>query len=358
MDESIFRNSHLHIFNNPRVVTEGWYWALQSRELKAGKAKAVRLSGKDLAVFRTESGKVVAIDAYCPHRGAHLAGGIVEGEGIRCYNHRWKFDSSGTCVDVPCLKIPPNTKNITYPAVDHYGLIWIWVGSGKPHALPLVPDLAAEEVDVAFAKPYVKQCHPTIVMSDAIDVQRFRAVHRIPGSILNLVGEKVNAYTLHYTNVAPGPLHTKIGKVLSVFYKTQLTYSLCYWGGSSGSITVGPDFQHFYIIYANRLGDNGVSEGQVILLTRRRKSMVGKAYGKLLLVVSRIIAAYFSGGDSPQLDTIHFDFKTPIKDDKTILQFMSHVESLPVADWGFSRKRDSHVELASVSVFHKREAVV
>ncbi|OUS32534.1 hypothetical protein A9Q99_00215 [Gammaproteobacteria bacterium 45_16_T64] len=337
MIESKYRNKNLHTFNNDNAVIEGWYWALQSRELKVGEAKAVRLSGKDLAIFRSESGKVTAMDAFCPHRGAHLAGGTVEGEALRCYYHHWKFDQSGDCVDVPCLKKAPKASVSTYPVEDHYGLIWVWVGQGEPHALPIVPDLEGHEVDVTFAKPYVKNCHPNIVMSDAIDAQHFRSVHRIPGDILNLAGEKIDDNTLHYANVAGVPTDSPIGKLLAIFYKTQLTYSLCYWGGCAGSVTVGPDFQRFHIIYANRLGDNGVSEGQVILLTKRRKTAIGRLYGKSLLLATRIVSDYFADGDTPQFDTIKFDFKTPIKDDKTILQFMSHVEGLPVADWGFSK---------------------
>ncbi|PCJ46858.1 MAG: (2Fe-2S)-binding protein [Moraxellaceae bacterium] len=337
MVESKYTNKHLKTFNKSNRVVEGWYWALQSRKLKPGKATAVRISGKDLALFRTESGKVVAIDAYCPHRGAHLAGGTVEGEALRCYYHHWKFNENGECVDVPCLKRPPKAQNKTYRTEDHYGLIWVWVGQGEPHPLPVVPDLDGLEVDVAFAKPYVKNCHPNIVMSDAIDVQHFRSVHRIPGDILDLEGQQVDDHILHYNNVAGVPGKTMLGRLISRFYKTQLTYSLCYWHGSSGSVTVGPDFQRYHIIYANRLGDNGVSEGQVILLTALRKTIFGKIYSKLLLLATRIVSDYFADGDTPQFNTIDFDFKTPIKDDKTILQFISHVEGLPVADWGFSK---------------------
>lgn len=219
---------------------------------------------------------------------------------------------------------------------DHYGLIWVWVGQSEPHPLPEVPDLEGEEVDVMFAKPYVKNCHPNIVMSDAIDVQHFRSVHHIPGDILDLDGKQVSGHVLHYYNVAGVPTDHFIGKLLKLFYKEQLTYSLCYWNGSSGSVTVGPDAQRFHIIYANRLGDNGVSEGQVLLLTKRRKSLVGRLYAKTLLVATRIVSDYFANGDTPQFNTIKFDFKHPIKDDKTILQFINHVEESPVADWGFS----------------------
>ena len=30
------------------------------------------------------NGELVCFDAYCPHMGAHLAEGKVEGEGLRC----------------------------------------------------------------------------------------------------------------------------------------------------------------------------------------------------------------------------------------------------------------------------------
>ena len=336
MTESKYRNDKLAKFNRNDVIAEGWYWVIQSRELKAGKAKAVRLSGKELAIFRTESGKVVAMDAFCPHRGAHLAGGKVEGEGLRCHYHRWKFDESGECVDAPCMKRPPKAGVSTYLAKDHYGLIWLWVGQGEPHPLPVVPDLAGQAVDVMFARPYVKNCHPNVVMSDAIDVQHFRSVHRVPGDVLDLEGVQTSEHSLRYSNVAGVPKNTRLGKFISLFYKQQLTYSLCYWNGCSGSVTVGPDFQRFHVIYTNRLGDNGVSEGQVLLLTRRRKTALGRLYGKVLLLATRLVSDYFAHGDTPQYNSIQFDFKTPIKDDKTIMQFINHVESLPVADWGFS----------------------
>lgn len=37
--------------------------------------KAVHILGKDLAVFRTETGRVGCIDAYCPHLGANIGAG-------------------------------------------------------------------------------------------------------------------------------------------------------------------------------------------------------------------------------------------------------------------------------------------
>ena len=46
--------------------------------------KAVRLLGQDLVLFRDGSGRWGLIDRHCPHRGADLAFGRIEPEGLRC----------------------------------------------------------------------------------------------------------------------------------------------------------------------------------------------------------------------------------------------------------------------------------
>src|SRR5512145_2294772 len=89
-------------FNNPTQFIEGWYWALPSQELRVGKVKAVTLLGRNLAIYRGVSGQVVAVDAYCPHMGAHLAEGKVEGDSLRCLFHYWKYNPEGRCTEIPC----------------------------------------------------------------------------------------------------------------------------------------------------------------------------------------------------------------------------------------------------------------
>ena len=103
------------VFNQTDAIVEGWYWALPSSELGKGKVKAVRFLGQDLAVYRGGSGKVVAMDARCPHMGVHLAEGRVEGDGLRCFFHRWKFEGSGKCSDIPALPRPIHVCVPTHP---------------------------------------------------------------------------------------------------------------------------------------------------------------------------------------------------------------------------------------------------
>src|ERR1043165_1359866 len=90
------------VFNNAERITEGWYWAMRADHLQRGQVRALNFLGRELAVYRGADGGVVALDAYCPHMGAHLAEGKVEGSAIRCLFHYWKYDAEGRCVEIPC----------------------------------------------------------------------------------------------------------------------------------------------------------------------------------------------------------------------------------------------------------------
>ena len=63
--------------------------------------KAVRLLGQDLVLFRDGEGRWGLLDRPCPHRGADLAFGRLEGGGLRCAFHGWLFDINGQCLETP-----------------------------------------------------------------------------------------------------------------------------------------------------------------------------------------------------------------------------------------------------------------
>ena len=53
--------------------------------------KAVRLLGEELVLFN--AGGYRLMQRHCPHRGADLAYGRIEPDGLRCAFHGWKFDA-------------------------------------------------------------------------------------------------------------------------------------------------------------------------------------------------------------------------------------------------------------------------
>ena len=74
----------------------GWYAVSLARDLAVGEVKPIHYFGKELVLFRSESGEAKLLDAYCPHLGANLAvGGQVKGDCIECPFHQWQF--KGEC---------------------------------------------------------------------------------------------------------------------------------------------------------------------------------------------------------------------------------------------------------------------
>ena len=79
------------VFNNPFVVAEGWYFVMPAKKLKPKSVHAFSIGFQDLVAFRTESGRVAVLDAYCPHMGTHLSKGQIIGESIQCFFHHWRL---------------------------------------------------------------------------------------------------------------------------------------------------------------------------------------------------------------------------------------------------------------------------
>ncbi|MCA9138223.1 MAG: Rieske 2Fe-2S domain-containing protein [Planctomycetales bacterium] len=74
-------------------------------DFEVGRGKAVPVDGRMVAVFRHEDGNWHAIDDLCPHMGASLAEGYVEGKTVTCPWHAWRFCIvDGTWEDNPRVK--------------------------------------------------------------------------------------------------------------------------------------------------------------------------------------------------------------------------------------------------------------
>lgn len=329
-------------FNNPERFIEGWYWVLPSRKLQVGEVKPVTVLGRKLAIYRGKDKRAVIVDAYCPHMGAHLAEGTVEGNELRCFFHHWKFDAEGICVDIPCMEAPLPVMLKTWPTAEKYGLIWVWTGEIPQQPLPFIPELEQKECDVAFAAPFVMNCHPNIVAINAIDAQHFNTVHKLP---LEIMFEKHELHhnAIIFSNITRLIDDSFVIKFIRRFYKNAVTYSICYWYGATSIATLGPDFFHLHIMFAMRLIEGGKSEGQILLIIKKRKGFFGWLCNRILLRLARFVGKYFLKGDTKIVQTIQFNLKTPIKEDQSIMQFINHLERqkpLMWGTWNLARSRD------------------
>ena len=74
-------------------------------DIAEGQGQAFAVNGRMVAVFN-EGGKYWAIDDFCPHMGASLAGGYMTDGIVTCPWHAWRFCiHNGQWCDNPRIKI-------------------------------------------------------------------------------------------------------------------------------------------------------------------------------------------------------------------------------------------------------------
>ncbi len=122
-------------------VKNCWYVAGWDKEIPQDGFLARTIINVPLALWRTTEGKAVAFEDRCCHRGAPLSAGRREGDCVRCLYHGLKFDSAGTCVEIPAQgRIPPQARVRTFPVVEKHRWVWIWMGEADRADPALIPD--------------------------------------------------------------------------------------------------------------------------------------------------------------------------------------------------------------------------
>jgi phthalate 4,5-dioxygenase oxygenase subunit len=111
--------------------------------------KAVRVLGEDLVLFRDGAGRFGLFDRACPHRGADLAFGRCEDDGLRCPFHGWKFAVDGTCLETPAEPLGSTlcqrVRQRSHPLLERAGVLFAWLGGegSPPPALPALDAFVA-----------------------------------------------------------------------------------------------------------------------------------------------------------------------------------------------------------------------
>jgi len=109
-----------------------WYVAAWDHELIDGRMLARTILEEPVLIYKSESGRVVALKDRCCHRGAPLSLGRREGDCVRCMYHGLKFDPSGKCIQIPGQEnIPPKLGVRSFPVVEKDHLVWIWMGDAE-----------------------------------------------------------------------------------------------------------------------------------------------------------------------------------------------------------------------------------
>jgi NAD(P)H-dependent nitrite reductase small subunit len=82
-----------------------YYRAASIGEIPSGAGRLVEVAGEEIALFNL-NGEYYAISDMCPHRGASLTRGFLEGGKVFCPWHCFDFNlKTGECATVPSLRV-------------------------------------------------------------------------------------------------------------------------------------------------------------------------------------------------------------------------------------------------------------
>ena len=160
-----------------------WMAVCRSQDLPKGGTKPIRIMSVDYALYRGESGKAQVIDYRCPHRGAQMHLGGVEGDDIRCIYHGWKYDCSGQCIEQPAEKasFAAKVKMGSYPTREYMGLIFAYFGEGHPPQFPPFPGEKPDAIVDLWNVEHVP-CNYLQCFENSMDETHVAFVHRPGGS--------------------------------------------------------------------------------------------------------------------------------------------------------------------------------
>ena len=177
-----------------------WYVACFSDELRSAPLTR-RLCGREIVLWRSGDG-VVAMDAVCPHLGAHMGhGGVVVDGCLRCPFHHFRFRPDGSCAGTPYGgKTPPAARATTFPAEEHSGMVLVWHHPGGEAPTWNVPALPADGFTPLRHATIPLAAHPQETAENSVDLGHFTVVHgyrrpritdgpRVDGSHLGLTYE-------------------------------------------------------------------------------------------------------------------------------------------------------------------------
>ncbi|WP_190988755.1 aromatic ring-hydroxylating dioxygenase subunit alpha [Pseudarthrobacter sulfonivorans] len=157
-----------------------WYVAAWDHEVTR-KPMARRIADRPLALYRTEDGKAVALADACWHRLAPLSMGKTVGkDGIQCPYHGIVYNSAGRCASMPAQEsINPSATVPSFPVVERYRFVWVWLGDPTKADPDLVPDMHqmdsqdwAGDGETIFAP-----CNYQLVLDNLMDLTHEEFVH-------------------------------------------------------------------------------------------------------------------------------------------------------------------------------------
>jgi nitrite reductase/ring-hydroxylating ferredoxin subunit len=329
-------------FNNPEVLTEGWYPVCLAARIKRGRAESFRIGYQRIVVYRGDDGVARSLDAFCPHMGADLANGDVVGAEIRCYFHRWRFDGAGRCTAVGAGGRPPKNAALrAYPVEERYGFVWVFAGEKAHHPLPTSPGLEGQKVLAHHLGTVRLFAHHHAMMAGGIDLQHFATVHRLDVdlSFEVLPREPGVADWQVRGELARRGVRARLGRLV---IGPRFAYTLRVAGGSVAAITYGdeprlygrgPRLPTLHILWGCRPLECGVSEVEIFLLAERGDGARGRLAAAAKLAATLGLLGFLQDDDVKAFPHMRFNPQQLLPADRSVARLIQFLNGLPISVW-------------------------
>ncbi|SDS07722.1 Rieske 2Fe-2S domain-containing protein [Pseudomonas oryzae] len=214
-----------HNSNNalPARYARGWHCLGIADDYRDGKLHTLNIFGSRLLAFADDSGKISVLDAHCPHMGADLSQGTLQGNRVVCPFHHWQFEGSGRCVEIPyCERIPPKAKTRSWLTCEENGLLFVWNNpEGKAPAdgvvIPHLPEMDSDDWSHDWhLDTLIIETNPRELVDNLVDAQHFGPVHGTP--------------TKYFANVFEGHIAQQIFHGDSIRLGGDLVAESAYYG--------------------------------------------------------------------------------------------------------------------------------
>jgi vanillate O-demethylase monooxygenase subunit len=199
------------------------YWYVAARASELGRHLLTRMIlNEPVLLYRTESGQAVAIEDRCCHRNVPLSIGKLVKDDVQCGYHGLVFDRDGRCIYMPGQeKIPAAAKVKSYPVIERWEMVWLWMGDPALADESKLPDFSIIDREgwAAVGDRVDLKAHYLYGVDNVLDLSHLSYVHgRTIGTIevaqtgvtTTRDGDKVKV-SRWMKDVPPPPTFVKLG---------------------------------------------------------------------------------------------------------------------------------------------------
>jgi vanillate O-demethylase monooxygenase subunit len=119
-------------------IKNTWYVACMPDDFQ-DKPLGRKICGESMVFYRGAQGQAVALEDFCPHRGAPLSLGFVKDGNLVCGYHGLEMGCEGKTIAMPGQRVRGFPAIRSFPVVERYGFVWVWPGQVDKASEDLIP---------------------------------------------------------------------------------------------------------------------------------------------------------------------------------------------------------------------------